>query len=221
MPGCGKSTIGKKLAEATGKIVKWTSSDATVASVNADTGVVTGVKAGTAVITATVDGTEISDTITVTVIAATGSLSKPAYSNPMDEVNAEDNLYPLDWSVASKAQKALASQIVAEADGRQYYQMKRSGGEGNANSWAVVYPVANYASVVLKYDIMVNNGDLTDWSVYLPAFTDGERNRAIGLTVKENVLQGTELTLTPGTWYTVELVLKGSDWVLFVNGEKV
>lgn len=47
--------------------VEWESSDDTVATV-AD-GVVTGVSAGTATVTATIKGTEVSDSVAVTVTA--------------------------------------------------------------------------------------------------------------------------------------------------------
>lgn len=209
-------------AEATGWNVTWTSQNAAVAKVDADTGVVTGVKSGTTVITATVNGTQISDSIAVTVVGSSGTVSSPIYSNPMDILDAKENMYPLDWDKASGdgVQKANASQIVTVTGDRTYYRMKRDGSEKGNTSWATMSPLTDYSAVVLKYDVMVDNDGLTGWSVYLPELTYQDKGRPIGLTVKDNQLLGSDITLVPGTWYTFELILKNSDWKLYVDGQK-
>ena len=66
------------------KEIKYSSSEATVATINATTGVVTGVKAGTAIITAKLtynDGTTVSKTCTVTVQKAVAKVGTTYYSS--------------------------------------------------------------------------------------------------------------------------------------------
>ena len=209
-------------AEATGKTIKWTSSDSTVAAVDATSGEVTGVKAGYAVITATVDGTEISDTITVLVIATTNTLSDPIYYHPMEQQNASEAGHaqplPVGWSFLG--QRVNASSVITEGN-RTFYQMKRGNTEGAGISWGYFDDITDYAAVVLKYDLMVDNGDLTGWSVHIPAFTNKAGQRAINLSVSDNVLNVGEKTLTPGQWYQVELILVGDDWTLYIDGVKI
>ncbi len=221
------------LAPANGYIpyISYSSDNELVATVDADTGVVTGVAEGTATIIATPAPSTglLPITTTVTVMdpsnvgnANEGLVSVPVYTNSMDALNTGNNLYPTDWVKASGAQNARASSIVTDAaGGRQYYQMKRNSQDTNANSWATMKIDTGYESVVLKYDVMIDNGDITTYTVHLPAFTNDAKARAIALNINDGVLANTEKTLVPGLWYTFELILVGSDWKLFVDGVKV
>ena len=209
--------------------ITYSSENELVATVDADTGVVTGVSAGTATIIATPAPSTgllpITTTVTVTDPSDVGNaneglVSVPFYINSMDALNTANNLYPTDWAKSSKAQNALGSAIISSND-RTYYQMKRGDGEGNALSWATTNLDTDYEAVVLKYDVMIDNGDLTGWEVHLPAFTDAVRSRAIVLSVSDYELGKTGKTLVPGLWYTFELILDGSAWTLFVDGQKV
>ncbi len=204
-------------AGATGASVTWSTSDDNVASVNETTGVVTGVMEGTAVITATVEGTNIKDTITVNVVAKLGGLSAPIVSNSMDDCGS-NALYPLNWT--RTGQHSNGSSFITDS-GRTYYQMKRDGTEGNAISWLYTTADTDFESVVLKYDVMIDNGNMTDWSVHLPAFTDNTKQRPIVVTVSDNALRNTDVTFTAGEWYTVELILVNTAWSLYVDGVKV
>ena len=204
-------------AEATEASVTWTTSDDTVASVNATTGIVTGVMKGTATITATVDGTGISDTIIVEVTAKPDSQGALIASNSMD-TSGTNALYPLNWT--RTGQHSNGSSFITDG-GRTYYRMKRDGTEGAAVSWLYTIVDSDYESVALKYDVMIDNGSMTGWSVFLPAFTDNNKQRPIAITVKDNALQGTDVTLEAGRWYTVEIILVDTAWSLYVDGVKV
>ena len=68
---------------ATNKAILWTSSDAKVATVNAD-GLVTAVGVGQATITATIEGTEITDTLVVTVEATDGDVNNDGEVDILD-----------------------------------------------------------------------------------------------------------------------------------------
>ena len=68
---------------ATNKAILWTSSDAKVATVNAD-GLVTAVGVGQATITATIEGTEIADTLVVTVEATDGDVNNDGEVDILD-----------------------------------------------------------------------------------------------------------------------------------------
>ena len=213
----------KSSADAYLPSVKFASSDETIATVDGN-GVVTGVSEGQATITATPAKSSGLPAASVNVLV--GAASVPGIPGKLGELLASNSMdtivgyYPTGWTKSSSAQNALGSSIVSSV-GRTYYQMKRSGGEGNGISFATANPISDYSAVVLKYDVMVDNGDITEFSVYLPAFTDAVRSRAIPLTIKDGVLENTEKAMTPGTWYTFVLILDGSDWKLFVDGAKV
>ena len=68
---------------ATNKAILWTSSDAKVATVDAD-GLVTAVGVGQATITATIEGTEIADTLVVTVEATDGDVNNDGEVDILD-----------------------------------------------------------------------------------------------------------------------------------------
>ncbi|MBE6958604.1 MAG: Ig-like domain-containing protein, partial [Ruminococcaceae bacterium] len=211
--------------------ITYTSDNELVATVDAS-GVVTGVSAGTATITAIPAGASGMSAFTATVTVTDPSglsdtnkaiLSTPVYTNPMDEI-ASNKLYPVDWAKSSKAQNASASSIIpATAENiRQYYQMKRKGTDGNAISWATINPIADYSAAVLKYDVMIDNAqELAGWEVHLPAFSNDVRTRAVPVAVADYKIGKSDVVMTPGQWYTFEIVLNGTAWTLFVDGEKV
>ena len=224
-----KAVWSAKPANAYIPSVAFSSANELIAKVDMDTGVITAVSAGTTTIIATPAPSSGLKPITATVIVADESdiinasrsiVSVPFYTNAMDALNAGNKLYPTDWDKSSKAQNALASKIVTTA-GRTYYAMKRSGAEGAAVSWATVTLDTDYSSVVLKYDVMIDPETPANGSMYLPAFTNDSKVRAITLNLKGYTIENTEFALVPGTWYTIELILDGSAWNLFIDGAKI
>ena len=213
----------KSSADAYLPSVEFSSSNEEIATVDGN-GVVTGVSEGQVTITATPAASSglPAASVNVSVGAASapeipGNLGALLASNSMD-VSGTNALYPLNWT--RTGQQSNGSSFITDS-GRTYYQMKRNGTEGNAVSWLYTTVDSDYESVVLKYDVMIDNGSLTDWSVSLPAFTDNNKERPIAITVKENALQGTDFTLEAGRWYTVELILVDTAWSLYVDGAKV
>ena len=93
---------------ASDKDIVWTSSDITVAKVSKD-GVVEAVNAGTAIITGTIAGTEISDTVSVTVAGEIIETNKTALSIAIDMANAvtQKQLDKLVPAVADEFKAAL------------------------------------------------------------------------------------------------------------------
>jgi len=92
-------------ANADNKVVEWTSSDTSVATVSAN-GAVTAISDGTATITARVVGTEITDTCTVTVLSAGIRITGPSVVDGLAPFNM---YYGLEDVADITAQKVVIS----------------------------------------------------------------------------------------------------------------
>ena len=206
--------------------VTYSSSDELVATVDASTGVVTGVAAGTSTITATPAPSSGLSAATVTVIVTGGQqgenenpsstvLSTPVYSHDMDTSSSQ---VPTGWLRNGQFAKA-STNPTATFDGvsRTYYHMERNGTEGNAASRAYYQNQTAYTAAVLKYDIMLDNSGLTGWTVYAPSFVNGAGNRSIGINLTDTMQYG-DVQLVAGKWHTVELVVAGTAWSVYVDG---
>ncbi len=157
--------------------------------------------------------------------------SHPAIcSYPMDALSPSHPNVPSGWARAG--QYAKDSKIIkSDTLGHEaYFQFKRNGSEDAGISWCfikntVAGQVAAYGkNVSLKYSLMIDNEDLTGWSVYPPAFTDGTGNRPISFLVKDYTLmvQNFEVRkLTPKVWYDIKMVVDGRSWKLYIDNALV
>ena len=202
--------------------ITFESSNEKVAKVD-ENGVITGISAGTATITATPAASSgmAAATTTVTVKDPSSILSEPVYSNLMDVLDSGESNYwssflPTGWSFHS--QGADGSSIVTDGDRTYYHMETKKDKNGNANAYLQNAGLFD-GSCVLSYSFMVNNTVTDSWTVYLPCFGSGIGGYTNGITVTDNTLSfDEEKSLTPGTWYDLDVVLTGEAISVYLDG---